>query len=635
MPYDISQALLIFFRTISQILTAGIAITAFSLFLFLLTLNLKDKVIRAFGIILVAFVIIYTSEAFGSTASSLEQLNFWLHFQWIGIILLPAAYFQFSDAILATTGKPSRGRRTWTLRIIYFISLVSLVLLASNRFVGSLADNTDPVVRITPTLFTHLFSAFYLLVMVLSWYNFTRAYKRTTTYTSRRRVAYILIGGFVPAIGSFPFLLFGSEFAAQHSLFFWMVVAFLNLILGVFIVITAYAVAFFGVSWPDRLVKSRLLVWILRGPIIASLALAITTIIRRFGEIWGTSYTALVPVSMVVTIVLGQYLITILAPLWDRWFIPSQMREELDIVKHLENSFLTKQDLSQFLEMVLASVCDQLQAPGAYLVSLDDNDLELVVTVGASNFDDLKGSDDIGNILLTNGVENGIFSWDENLLVPLIHLPEDGKKNLLGFLVVCGVGDRLLGSEQRDTLHMLSNRAEMALRDRDIQKRIFTSVEELTPQIDLIQKMRAAGSYDNNVLLLSDGPLGQSDLVQIVKEALTHYWGGPKLTNSPLVKLQVVQEALKTHNGNDANALRSILREAIDRVRPEGERHFTGEWILYNILEMKFMEGRKVREIALRLAMSEADLYRKQKVAIENVAKIIMEMEQQSRISVN
>ena len=73
------------------------------------------------------------------------------------------------------------------------------------------------------------------------------------------------------------------------------------------------------------------------------------------------------------------------------------------------------------------------------------------------------------------------------------------------------------------------------------------------------------------------------------------------------------------------------MKQGIERVRPEGERRFTGEWILYNILEMKFMEGRKVREIALRLAMSEADLYRKQRVAIEAVANAIVEMETQAR----
>jgi hypothetical protein len=46
---------------------------------------------------------------------------------------------------------------------------------------------------------------------------------------------------------------------------------------------------------------------------------------------------------------------------------------------------------------------------------------------------------------------------------------------------------------------------------------------------------------------------------------------------------------------------------------------------------MKFMEGRKVREIAMRLAMSEADLYRKQRVAIEAVSRAIIEMEEMAR----
>jgi len=48
---------------------------------------------------------------------------------------------------------------------------------------------------------------------------------------------------------------------------------------------------------------------------------------------------------------------------------------------------------------------------------------------------------------------------------------------------------------------------------------------------------------------------------------------------------------------------------------------------LYNLLELKFLQGRKVREVALRLAMSEADLYRKQRVAIESVAHSLLDME--------
>lgn len=95
--------------------------------------------------------------------------------------------------------------------------------------------------------------------------------------------------------------------------------------------------------------------------------------------------------------------------------------------------------------------------------------------------------------------------------------------------------------------------------------------------------------------------------------------------------LHVVRQTLHEHEDNPTNALRAVLRKAVNQVRPEGDRRFTTEWILYNILDMKFLEGRKVREIAMRLSVSEADLYRKQRVAIEAVANAIVEMEQEAR----
>jgi hypothetical protein len=150
--------------------------------------------------------------------------------------------------------------------------------------------------------------------------------------------------------------------------------------------------------------------------------------------------------------------------------------------------------------------------------------------------------------------------------------------------------------------------------------------------MDMIQRLRAASRFDGTeVLSKPAAPIADRKLSQWVKDALTHYWGGPKLTESPLLRFKVVEQALENHEENPTNALRAILRQAIEQVRPEGDRRFTAEWVLYNILEMKFMEGRKVREIAMRLAMSEADLYRKQRVAIEAVANAILEMEQQAR----
>ena len=118
-----------------------------------------------------------------------------------------------------------------------------------------------------------------------------------------------------------------------------------------------------------------------------------------------------------------------------------------------------------------------------------------------------------------------------------------------------------------------------------------------------------------------------------MKDALSHYWGGPKFTHSPLLRLRIVSDTLSQADDDPTRALRLVLGQGIERLRPEGKQNFTApEWLLYNILEMRFVQGRKVREIADRLAMSESDLYRKQRVAIGQLARVLTEMEQENAL---
>jgi hypothetical protein len=106
-------------------------------------------------------------------------------------------------------------------------------------------------------------------------------------------------------------------------------------------------------------------------------------------------------------------------------------------------------------------------------------------------------------------------------------------------------------------------------------------------------------------------------------------WGGPKLTTSPLLRMAVVDRALLNHNGNAPKALRAVLVDAIELLRPDGPRSLTAaEWMLYNILELRFLRGERVRDIAHKMAMSESDLYRKQRVAVGAVAQVLAHMEQ-------
>src|SRR5512139_1601635 len=139
-----SESLLAGIQTLNQILTAGIAITAFSLFLYALSFNLRDRVARSFAIILLCVVVVFTTEALQNKTVPDWGIELLLRLQWVGIIFLPPAYLHLSDALLVTAGRPSRGRRRLAVRAMYGISAIFLVALAAGYLVGPLVPGGKP-----------------------------------------------------------------------------------------------------------------------------------------------------------------------------------------------------------------------------------------------------------------------------------------------------------------------------------------------------------------------------------------------------------------------------------------------------------------------------------------------------------
>ena len=632
------ESLLAGLQVLNSILNAGIAITAFSLLLYAMSFNLRDRVARSFAIILLCVVVVFTTEALQNKTVPNWGIELLLRAQWIGIIFLPPSYLHLSDALLVTAGRPSRGRRRIAVRLVYVLSVIFLFLLALDLLVGGLVVNGKPAPHLQRTAWTEVFTIFYVGVIAWAGYNFIRAYRRMLTRSGQRRMLYLMAGATAPALGSYPYLLYGSGFAAEFPLIFWSAVLVNNLLVAVLVVTMAYAVAFFGVSWPDRVVKSRLFKWLLRGPVTASMALALMTIVRRAGELFGGDpYSGFVPLVMVVTVLLFEHAITLLSPIWERVLFFGRDREEIQLLQNIEERLLTQGALQQFLESVLAAVRDHLQSPCAFVAALDGDELSLNVVAGNRALLERENLNDALQIVSHNG-ESGRheFIWGDFWVLPLHQRKVSGDRDevlpLLGLLGIAHKTDRPMDGEQRDALWLLADRVALALEDRQLQQHVFNSLQDLQPQMDMLQRIRAAGRYDTTTNLLTEPVFEESDMADWVKDALTHYWGGPKLTNSPLMRLRIVRAFTDNYDGNASNALRALLLRAVDQVKPVGDRKFTSEWILYNILEMKFIEGRKVREVAGRLAMSEADLYRKQRVAVEAVARAILEMEQTENI---
>ncbi len=610
----------------NSILSAGIAVTAFSLLLYIIRYNWRSPVARAFSVLLACVMLVSVVDALLYSVTSAASIERWLRFQWLGIALVPAAYMHFSDEVLRTTNSFSRPRQALGV-LAYSVSLLFMGLALAGDAV--VADGQ--LLRVAPHLnagpLFPLFALYFAAAVAVGLMGILQARRRCLTPTSQRRMTYLLLSSTGPALAVFPYLLLSSNPQATVPLILWLTLVAGNLFIATMLILMGYSVAYFGVLAPDRVVKYRLIRFLFRGPITAVVIASAVLALLRVEAFLGLPGETLTILAVVFFIVLFQIARGSVQPFLDLVLFQRD-RGELEYIRNLADRLLTTTDLQQFLENVLTAVVDLLRVQRAFLASHDqDGRWRLRAHIGAveayrSALAEMRvsamppGDDELIEVA-------GFWVWP---------LRARGSDELLGALAVNARSGELDVSEMESKhLLVLINQAAVALEDRRLQKEVFTAVERIMPEIDVIQRQRGEVRYTDS----PTQPSPEATLTALpefpdwVKDALSHYWGGPKLKASPLLKMHVVEQARLANNDDGPKALKAVLAEAIEQLRPTGERSFTAaEWVLYNILEMRFIQGRKVRDIAARLAMSESDLYRKQKIAVEAVAASLSKMEE-------
>ena len=614
-------------KAISDVLTAGVAVITFSLFISAVTFKVRDAVTNTFTLLLFCLVVIFGADAFITVIKNTALLVSVIKVHLLGLILLPTAYFLFSDVLLSLTGKPSRGKRKALGILSVLISVIFLVLLFSDLLLGSLVVGQQPAPYFERTLYIDIFTLFFAGILVLSWLNFVRTLQRTVTQASRRRMVYLIVSAIGPAVGSFPFLFYGSKYAAQSSIIFWLFSVFANVMVAFGVVAMTYSVSFYGFHWTDRVIKSRLFRWVMRGPIAASLTLGVTTLISRIGTQININVSAIATLGMVATIVIFEYAITMFAPVWERLFFYGDDRIELEKIRTLEDRLLTSNDIRQFLELILASVCDRLQVHSAGLIINSHANEKLDVYTGNQKPLTNERKLEIFEFLERNTAGKLTVAYKELTLIPIIKQIADGNSSpLLGVIVI---NQLVTPTEEliKPAIEKLTSRAAMALSDRVEQEQLFTSLEMLAPQVSVIQGLLASSRISQRKMVNGDEEIQLSDLEGWVKDALSQIWGGPKVLQNPILQLKWIQNHIRSSKESPLNAVRELLRGAIVQLKPEGERQYTNEWMLFNLMDLKYLEGWKVKDIAIRLSISEADLYRKQRMAITAISRQIIEIE--------
>lgn len=628
---------------VNEILAAGIVIIASSLLLYNLTRNLNNRVARTSGVVLASVTFAYIVDVYLTLGPKEEIALAAARLQWIGLAFIPSSLFHLSDALLATTGLPSRGRRRLVVRFLY---LISTIFVLSATLTDSLAVPAQTINGIIMdaeffSLFP-IYTAFFLICCVATFINLNRARQRCLTAGSKRRMAYLQFAILTPALGIFPYsaLLPGDD---DISLVIQLFVNIANIIVIIMLIFLSYPLSFFGSDVPDRVVKIELLRFLLRGPGTALVALGIIVATGRAPDILSLSAQNFLPFGVIAGVLFWQWMIHLALPYLENWLIyRDQNDEQLAKLQDLSDKMLTRGDLLQLLGATLEAMCDYLRTDFAFVLSISNSDVELTHSTRNSDSIEISWSDEIQNLrelAKSAGRVTGRSAfqrWQDWFLVPLYSTRANGAEDnivLIGMLGVKTQENPASIIDERDTNLLYNNyvsRVEQTLDDILLQNEIYAALEGLLPQLTTTRSRDDTIEYRSGRELEQTTKLsGNDELYEQVRAALRHYWGGPGITRSRLINLEIVQHAT-TEAESPVQALRNVLQMALERLRPESERSLTAtEWTLYNIIDLRFIEGKKVRDVARRMSMSEPDLYRKQRLAIEEITRVILIMEKE------
>jgi len=628
------------------ILSSANVIIGFSLLAYILTNNFRSSVARAFSALLAFVVMVYVGDILVANVVSASATLLWLRFQWLGIAFVPAACLHFADALLRTTNSVSPVRRM-SVTAAYASSLVFFVLAAVTDLIVRDGVARGLIAYLAPGPYFNVFTTYFFAAVLSAVYNVFRARQRCLTSTSRRRMTYLTVAIVAPGLGVFPYLLVAtmSRSLSPNAVFGLSLVG--NVGVALMTVLSAYTVAYQGVFMPDRVIKHNLIHYLLRGPLVGSVVIFLMLVIPKVEDILGLPRDTVLIFAVSISIVVLQMAVNLAKPYIDR-LIYRQDRDEVAWIQQLDSRLLTSTDLAQLLENVLIALCDLLRVHGGFVVAMEEGTLKIQVFCGpreaASRF--LKECDwqelatsfevQLGDSLPQSSVRQGELR-NEDLTERngywLLPLRSRDRQSTLGILgVEARGGAPSLTPEALANVADLVWQAELALEDVHLQQNVFDALREIVPEIEEIQRWRSAGVYSGPARLeaLESNPVYAPDFAKVVRDALRHYWGGKGLMESPLLRMRLVRQVMDENDGVPARAVRAVLAAAIERLRPEGDRSMTAaEWVVYNILESRFIQGRPIREVATRMAISESDFYRKQRVAIEHLAEtlVLMEME--------
>lgn len=623
--------------SINELLIAAILIVTFSLLAYIALRNRYTAIARALCALLMGMAVVFGGDVLLGAAQRASTVDFLLRAQWLGIVLVPAAYFHLSDALLVHSGAQPR-RRYWLSRGSYALSAAFFTLAFTANVLVREGGPRGVVAQLGAGPLFWFFALYFVGACAGGVAAVLRARRQALTPTLRRRMSYLAATFLGPGLAVFPYLVVSGPEPPAPAALVLLANIFGNAAVLAMTVVMVYSVAFQGMPLPDRLIKQDFIRWGLYGPFVGVTIILFLRGVPVLARSAGLPAETLLTVGIMVMTVIMPIFVSRIKPYLDA-LVFTQDHAEIDYLRALPRSTFTQTDLRSLLENTLVVVCGALRVDTGFVAAPDEAGGYTVKTIVGSRRDvkhlvsEQPLAELMPRVIAAPTYELGqtpapdAFVTANGFALLALRSPAGDFLGALGVAYPQGA----LGPETRALIGALAHRMELALETVQIQQRLFAALRGIGPEMQSLQALSSQLEQATPASLetLKTEVALTPEFPQLVKDALAHYWGGPKLSDSPLLGLRTVRRVLSDQGGSPTRALQAVLRQAIENLRPDDQLDPSAqEWLMYNILELRFLQGRRIRDTAERLAISESDLYRKQRIAVEEVARQLALMEE-------
>lgn len=624
------------------LLVSMVVVIAFSLLAYITLQNWRTPTTQAVCVLLGGMVIVFAGDVLISQAQRPSTIQFLLRAQWLGIVCIPAGYVHLSDALLAFSG-PAAPRRRWLVVLSYAVSIIFLLLAldSSNDLLVRPGITAGELAQFSAGPLFWLFSLYFGLTSLGGLVAVLRVRRTALTPTLRRRLTYLVATFLAPGMAVFPYLAIAGAInlvPIVPEALVLVVSAIGNSVVAVMTIVMVYSIAFQGVLLPDRLIKQDFIRWGLYGPFVGITLVGFLRTVPVLARWFGLPVETLLTFGVMIMTVIMPIFVSKVKPYIDA-LVYAQDHAEIDYLRGLPRNTFTSTDLRSLLENTMLVICGALRVDTGF-VAAPDGELGYTIKTLVGSRRAVRAF--VAEHPLVEIVLQAARTQprESNAPPPVESFLQQGPFWLLplhspagDFLGVLGVASPYGGLtiESRRLVGVMAHQMELALSTVQMQHHLFETLRGMGPEMRSLQELNSRleqatpaslETLEADVSMLPEFP-------QLVKDALNHYWGGPKLSDSPLLELRTVRRMIGDQGGSPTRALQAVLRQAIENIRPDSQLDPTAqEWLLYNILELRFLQGKRARDAAEQLSMSESDLYRKQRVAIEEVARQLALMEE-------